>query len=82
MATLEDQIREIRTAISAVQAKKARAAVELDNARERLATARQILKDEFGVVTTDDARTKLDDLRGELAEAIREVEDLLESAGA
>lgn len=82
MATIEDQIRELRTAISAVHGRKARAAVELDNAKDRLAEARKVLKDEFGVETTEDAKTKLEALRAELAEAVSGIENLLQEAGA
>lgn len=82
MATIEDQIRELRTAISTVQGKKARAAVELDNAKDRLAEARKVLKDEFGVSTTEDAKEKLEALRAELADAVSGIESLLQEAGA
>lgn len=79
---IEDQLREIRTTISQVQSKKARAAVELDNAKERLKTAQSTLKDEFGVETTDEARAKLTELQSELDKAVAEVESALAEAGA
>lgn len=82
MATIEDQIRELRTAISTVQGKKARAAVELDNAKDRLAEARRVLKSEFGVETTEDAKEKLEALRAELDDAVSGIESLLQEAGA
>lgn len=79
---IEDQLREIRTTISQVQGKKARAQVELDNANERLETARTTLKEDFGVETTDEARTKLTDLQAELESVVAEVERALEESGA
>lgn len=82
MASLEDQIREIRTAISAVQGRKVRAAVELENAQDRLRTAKDTLKTEFGVSTTAEAREMLDRLQNELNEALVAVEVALSEAGA
>lgn len=79
---LEDDIKKMRDRISAVQAKKARAAVELDNAKERLDAARAILKDDFGVETTTEARAKLDELRAQLATEMETIEELLTKAGA
>lgn len=79
---IEDQLREIRTTISQVQSKKARAAVELDNAKERLKVAQATLKDEFGVETTEEARAKLTELQAELDAAVAEVELALQEAGA
>jgi len=82
MASIEDKIREIRTAISQVQNQKARAAVELDNAKSRLKEAREALKTEYGVVTADDAKAKLTELQSELNDIVSEVEKALEEAGA
>lgn len=79
---IDDQIREIRGAIALVQNKKARAAVELDNAKTRVADARRALAEEFGVTTTEDARAKLTELRAELDAAMAEIEAQLAVAGA
>lgn len=79
---IEDTLRELRTSISQAQSRKARAAVELDNAKERLKASQATLRDEFGVATTDDARTKLTALQGELDAAVAEVEKQLAEAGA
>ena len=42
----------------------------------------RLLKDEFGVETTDEARTKLTELQSELDKAVAEVESALAEAGA
>jgi len=82
MASTEDQIREIRGSIAQVQSKKVRAAVELENAKARLADARKVLKSEFGVSTTEEAKAKLAELRAELDATVVEVEEALALAGA
>lgn len=79
---MEDDLKRLHAQITAVQSKKAKAAVELDNAKDRLETARTLLKDEFGVTTTTEARAKLEELREELATAIAQIEELLTAAGA
>ena len=82
MATLEDTIRETRAAISAVQGRKARAAVDLETAKSRLDSARAVMREEFSVNTTDDAREALASLRAELDAALAQIEALLSEAGA
>lgn len=82
MAAIEDQIREVRGTIAQVQSKKARAAVEWENAKSRLADARKVLEEEFDVRTTEDAKAKLAELRAELNDAVAEVETALAEAGA
>ena len=79
---IEDKIRELRTSISQTQAKKARAAVELENSKERLAEARRILSDEYGVVTTEQAKAKLAELSADLDDAVKSIENALNEAGA
>lgn len=82
MASMEDQIREIRSAIAQVQSKKARAAVDLENAESRLAQAKATLKEEFGVETTSEAKAALASLQEELRVAIEDIEATLEASGA
>lgn len=82
MAAIEDQLREVRAQISAVQGKKARAQVEHDNALTRKEDARNMLEQEFGVTTTDDAKRVLIDLQSELDTAVLTVTTKLEEAGA
>lgn len=79
---VEQRIREIRAEISAITSKKARAVVELDNAQSRLASARDTLKQEFGVSTTEEARAMITVLRKELDSAIAKIEKELSEAGA
>ena len=79
---LEDSLSAIRLRISKVQVQKARAQVEGENARIKLSTAKQVLKEEFGVITTADAKKKLSELEAELEAAVTSVEADLEAAGA
>ncbi len=81
MAIEEDRLREIRTAISQAQSKTARAAVELDNAKERLKDAQATLT-EFGVRNGEEAKAKLADLQSELDSAVAQIEAELAEAGA
>lgn len=80
--SVEDKLREIRTSISQVQGKKARAQVEFEAATERRELARRTLKEEFQVETNDDARAKLAQLQGELDDSVAAVVKALEEAGA
>lgn len=82
MSTIEDQIRQARAGIAQAQTKKTRAAVELDTAKQRLADARTVLADEFGVTTTEDAKAKLAELKTALDDALGTIEDALAEAGA
>ena len=79
---IEDKLREIRTQISTVQSKKARAQVEYDNALQRKNTARTQLGTSYGVTTTDQAKETLARLEAELETAIADVESALTEAGA
>lgn len=47
-----------------------------------LRDARAVLKDEFGVVTTEDARTKLAELKAALDAALSDIDSALSEAGA
>lgn len=78
---IDDQIRELRTAISQQMSKTARAAVELDSAKENDAEARRVLKEDFGVETTDEARAKLAELQAELDNELKQAEQALAEAG-
>lgn len=79
---VEEELRSIRSQISTVQTKKARAQVEYDNAVERANTAKKTLKEEFGVSTTEDAKALLTNLEAELASAIENAKSGLAQAGA
>lgn len=80
--TIEDRIRDLRGSISVAQAKKARAAVELDSAKARLADARKTLKDDYGVTTNEEAKAVQAQLKAELDSTIEEIEAALSEAGA
>jgi predicted nucleic acid-binding Zn-ribbon protein len=79
---LDDKLRAIQTRISQVQSKVARSQVELDNATEKRDAAKAALKQDFGVVTNDEAKAKLKELEEALVEAVATVERELEEAGA
>lgn len=79
--SLEDDLRTIRTGISSLQASKARAQVEHENAAEQLKLARAGLKDRFGVETNDQLKEVLEQLTNDLESAISEVTKELEAAG-
>lgn len=80
--SLDDNLRTIQTRISQVQGKRARAQVEQENALSKLTTAKATLKEEFGVVSNEDAKAKLAELEATLVETVSAVELELEAAGA
>ena len=82
MTKIEDKLRELRGAISTAQGKKAHAAVQVEEARSKLTTARATLKDEFGVETTPEAREKLAELQADLDREVDQITRLLDEAGA
>lgn len=82
MPSIEEDLHAIRTQITTVQSKKARAQVEYENARERAVSAKKTLEQEFGVSTTDSATALQTKLEEELAAAITEAKRQLEAAGA
>lgn len=82
MASMEDRIREYRSAASQKQAEKARAQAELDTAQERLGSARKALSDEYGISTADEAKELQTRLQAELAAAQESIEKVLSEAGA
>lgn len=79
---LDEELRSIRTKISAVQARKARAEVMKENAQAALKQARSTLAEEYGVSTPADAKTVLTELSDELEKAVAQVRQELEAAGA
>ncbi len=79
---IEDDLRRIQTRTSQVQAKRARASVERDNAVEKRDAAKAALKEEFGVSTNDEVREKLGALRDELATTLTDLDAELTAAGA
>lgn len=80
--SIEDQLREIRTRISQVQGRKARAQVEHENATERLTSAKASLKADFGVETNAEAKEKRATLEAELEAVVADVQKELAEAGA
>lgn len=83
MATaLDEELRTLRTKISSVQARKARAEVNKENAQAELAKARGILATEYGVKTPADAKTVLSTLSEDLEQAVARVRQELEAAEA
>lgn len=80
--SFEDKIREYRTAASQTAQKKARAEAELENAQAREKQARDALKSEFGVETSEEAQDLKKSLDAELAEKQEEIEKALAEAGA
>lgn len=83
MATsIDAELRELRTKISTIQSRRARAEVSRDNAKDALGAARQVLKEEFGVVTPQDAKDTLSKLSTDLQTALDNVRTELEAAGA
>jgi hypothetical protein len=80
--SMEDKIREYRTAASQKQAVKARAQAERDQASERLLAAREVLKMEFGVTTLAEAKELQTKLNADLAAAEAEIEAAFAEAGA
>lgn len=82
MATIEDQIREVRTAISQANARVTRAQVERDSAQTRLDEATRTLQEEFGVETREDAKAQLIELQEQLQREIQQAEEKLAEADA
>jgi hypothetical protein len=82
MATIEDQIRDIRTAISQATQRTTRAQVERDAAQTRLDEATRTLQEEFGIKTKDDARAQLVELQKQLQDEIAKAEAQLAEADA
>lgn len=80
--SLDDDLRTIQQRISQVQAKRARAAVEKDNALAKIAESKAVLKEEFGVDTTEEAQLKQSELEDALTQAVNAVEEALALAGA
>lgn len=82
MADEEDRLRAVRQRISNVQTKHARAEVEKENALERTRQAKLVLKNEFGVTTTAEAKAKRAELEAEYEREIAAAEAALAEAGA
>jgi len=82
MATTEQELAQIRSQISTVRTKKARAEVEVQNAKERLTASQKALVEEFGVKTGAEAKETLDRLEAELAQEIEATKAALAEAGA
>lgn len=82
MATLEDDLRSIQQQISQAQSKIARASVERDNASAKRASAKKVLKEEFEVETTAEAKDMLIELEATLDLKVASVRAALTEAGA
>lgn len=80
--SIEDQIRDTRTRIQSAQAKKARAAYEVESAQARLDQARSVLQTQFGASTLEEAQSVRADLHAKLEAALAEVDAKLREAGA
>ena len=78
--SLEERLGNIQQRISQATARRAREEVEVENARASLAEAKERLKEEFGVVTSDDLRAKKTELESALQSAVEEIEAALEGA--
>lgn len=78
--TLEDDLRSITTAISQKQSQKTRAEIELENATNARTKAQQLLKEEFGIETNEDAKDTLIELEAALEAEIATVQSALASA--
>lgn len=79
---LDEELRSLQTRISAVQSRRMRAEVARDNAKAALVQSRELLKEEFGVSTGEDAKSILQQLTSELEGAVEVVRSELEAAGA
>lgn len=82
MSEIEDRLRTIQKRHSEAVAAKTRAEIEAENATKSLLEARQALKDEFGVSTTEELQSERERLSQELVAALDEVDRLLTEAGA
>jgi hypothetical protein len=82
MPPIEDQIREVRTAISQATARKTRAEIEKEAAQARLDEATATLQDEFNVSSREEARDILLQLQRDLQEEIAAAEEKLAEAEA
>lgn len=80
--SVEEKIREVRTAISQATQRTTRAQVERDAAQTRLDEAKRTLHDDFGVATTEDARAQLKELQDKLQAEIAAAEEKLAEADA
>lgn len=82
MTTTEQELTQIRSQISTVRTKKARAEVEVQNAKERLTAAQKALVEEFKVTTGAEAKETLAKLEEELEQEIQATKAALAEAGA
>jgi methylphosphotriester-DNA--protein-cysteine methyltransferase len=79
--SVEGRVQAIKAQIAVVQQHRARRQVELDTVKASLAHNRNILKEEFGVDTVEQARARLTELEEELEQALLEVEQALSEVG-
>lgn len=80
--SVEDKIREVRTAISQATQRATRAQVELEAAQSRKDEADRTLQEEFGVSSKEEAREQLLKLQAQLSEEIALAEEKLAAADA
>ena len=80
--SVEDKIREVRTAISQATARTTRAQVEMEAAQARKDEADRTLQEEFGVTSKEEARTQLVQLQAQLQQEIDLAEEKLAEADA
>jgi hypothetical protein len=79
---IEEEVRALQSKIQIEQSKKARAEVEHENAEKQIQQARAVLKEKFGITTSDDIRAKRAELEATLAENLASAKSALEAAGA
>lgn len=80
--SVEDKIREVRTAISQATARTTRAQVEMEAAQARKDEADRTLQEEFGVTSKEEARAQLVQLQAQLQQEIDLAEEKLAEAEA
>lgn len=80
--SIEDELSSIRSQISQVQSKKARAQVEHEQASARLADGRAALLEKFEIHKVEDADSVRKSLEMQLEETLEGVRSRLAEAGA
>jgi hypothetical protein len=77
---LDDDLRSIRSQISDARGRQARAQVQADNARTKVAEGKATLQKDFGVVTNEEAKAKLVELEAALEAEVASVKHSLAEA--
>lgn len=82
MTEIEDRLRSIQTRLSSAQNSRTRHEVELENATKAREEAKTALKEQFGVVTSEDLTTVRQTLEAEVEAEAAKAEEALSAAGA